>query len=162
MLVQCWANVSTPTMTCCQQLQPLPNNGMRVWFCVFTRVQFITSIWPNAHSKKNLHRLLYIAKAITITMLCKNSSLENRVYPTCTSHRKPQFMLFIVNTQKFSEYKTILYLISRYTVFVFNYIYLCKPRRLQSVYYGFKSLQFRHLFYRIISSMKPGCLCPIK
>ena len=25
-LVQCWANVSTPT-TCCQQLQPLPNVG---------------------------------------------------------------------------------------------------------------------------------------
>ena len=23
----CWANVSTPTMTCCQQLQPLPNVG---------------------------------------------------------------------------------------------------------------------------------------
>ena len=26
-LVQCWVNVSTPSMTCCQQLQPLPNVG---------------------------------------------------------------------------------------------------------------------------------------
>ena len=26
----CWANVSTQTMTCCQQLQPLPNAGQTI------------------------------------------------------------------------------------------------------------------------------------
>ena len=72
----CWTNVGP---TSARQQWHVVNNsnhyptmvfylGMRVWFCVFTRVQFITSIWPNTHSKKNLHRLLYIAKAITITM----------------------------------------------------------------------------------------------
>ena len=30
LLNQCWVNVSTPTMTCCQQLQPLPNVGLTI------------------------------------------------------------------------------------------------------------------------------------
>ena len=33
---QCWANVSTPTMTCCQLLQPLPNVGPTI-ACYFGR-----------------------------------------------------------------------------------------------------------------------------
>ena len=146
-------------MTCCQQLLPLPNNGLLsgnacLVLCVYTCTIYNEYLTQRSFQKKSASFIIYRKSDHNYNVI-KITLHKKMVYPTSSESH----MLFIVNTRKFSEYKSILYLISRYTVFVFNYIYLCKPRRLQSVYYGFKSLQFRHLFNRIISSMNPLVAC---
>ena len=79
-LVPCWACVSTPTMTCCQQLQPLPNVGptiacyLGIPLCITKKQQIFNLIESHIEIRKKI-----MLSKIFFSQMGSISSTKSRV-----------------------------------------------------------------------------------